>query len=221
MKSWRSLALTVLLVGAVVWLGMGLAWGAPRADQIVFAVSTDGKTLVLTPNVPAKLRVVTTGPNTATGIAAIVVNGAPDFADFSVAVTLTPGPNPGPNPNPNPQPDPQPNPIPGALGVLIVYEQDDLGTIPVEQSWVLTNVDLRKYVVGHCAKDSKGKVCYKAIDKDSDVSKLDKAVQAWFTEAKTQKLPWMIASNGKSAYKGPLPADAKATIAKLQTLGGK
>ena len=98
---------TILFVLALL---PALALGAPpKADALAFTATTDGQTIILTPTGVMKIRLQSSGPNVATGMAATVVNGAPEILDWSLIVTFGPAPGPGPNPPPPPPSPPAPS----------------------------------------------------------------------------------------------------------------
>ena len=109
-------------------------------------------------------------------------------------------PTPPPDPTPIPTPDIAPYPSTG-LTALIIYESS-------EETPSLSNLMsgdlLNSYILTKGVKNG-----FMKFDKDlSDFSKLDPWVAAaWKVERKS--LPWLLVSNGKTGFSGPLPMDAK------------
>jgi len=138
-------------------------------------------------------------------------------AKFSFKVTgPTPTPGPGPTPGPTPNPDtPAPIPLAG-LRVLIVYESRDATTLPAGQQGLLFGKAFRDLLNASCVTGSDGKTKEWRIW-DKDVA-LDGAEAHWATAMKRTRtsVPWILISNGKTGYEGPLPAsvDEATTLIK-------
>lgn len=127
-------------------------------------------------------------------------------------VPVPPGPGPGPNP---PTPD-NPAPIPGdGLRVLMIYEASDAGQ-PGHKA--IFSRMVRDYLDAKCAKVG-GTPEYRIYDKDIDVSRDAKTWQDAMRRTRTQT-PWIIISNGKTGFEGPLPSDVPATLELLKKYGG-
>lgn len=150
---------------------------------------------------------------------------------FTVAVRVTGGPPPtppvpppvppGPTPPPVP-PAPDPPPIPAdGLHVLIVYESADLPTYPAAQVAALYAELVRGYLNSKCAMGPDGKTRQWRIW-DANVDATGES-QLWrlALNRKRDRLPWVIVSNGKAGYEGPLPADADALLTLLKKYGGE
>lgn len=118
-------------------------------------------------------------------------------------------PDPGPGPKP---PDPGPTPIPvDGFKVVVVYESADLSKIPLAQTTLLNSATWREYA------RSKGE--WRAIDKDvSDIGN-DKQWVKDVLKRPRASTPWVIVSNGKTGYEGPLPANLDAMMALLKKYG--
>ena len=140
----------------------------------------------------------------------------PDLARARLFVELgvPPGPGPGPGPTPGPTPGPQPDgeaPIPEpGFRVLIVYETADLANLP---RW-LADGDFRGYLDSHCVKGDKGVPEYRIVDPQIDVSHAN-LLWAKALGRKRDSLPWLIVSNGKTGFEGPLPKTKSETLAVL------
>lgn len=152
------------------------------------------------------------------GVYTILVGGAK--ADEPLLETITikvegeaPKPPPGPKPDPDPKPDPvNPPPIPGdGLRVLMVYEtakSNEPGHLP------LFSKTIRDYLDAKCVMAG-----YRIFDKDIDASRDNKIWQDAIKRPRTQ-IPWVVISNGKSGFEGPLPQTVPETLELLKKFGG-
>jgi hypothetical protein len=140
----------------------------------------------------------------------VVVGNAPD-----------PGPEPGPEPGPTPDPD-NPAPIPEAgFRVLMVYETATVGELPKEQSSVLFSKKVRDYLDQKCVVGSDNKTKeWRIWDKDVDASGAG-AVWAKAMNRDRKSIPWIVISNGKTGFEGPLPGTVDETIKLLKKYGGE
>ena len=118
---------------------------------------------------------------------------------------------PAPGPTPGPAPIPAPIPAEG-LRVGIIYESADKARYTPKQLAVMASAELREYMRAKTVE-------YRIIDKDTPItdSPLWKAV----LDRPRTDLPWLVISNGKTGFEGPLPKDmtpeqAKALIAKYE-----
>lgn len=122
------------------------------------------------------------------------------------------GPAPGPTPpGPTPPGPTPPGPTPPApisgdgLRVLIVEEPADRASLPATQYDLLFSKTFQDFLTSNTAKDSDNKNGAwriwpaKANTKD--------ASQSWQDAMKRERksLPWIIVSNGKTGFEGPLP----------------
>jgi hypothetical protein len=144
-----------------------------------------------------------------------------DTGEIEVTVGESPVP-PGPGPEPQPPgPTPGPAPIPAeGLHVLIVYESAEKNKMPPAQLLVLHAQPIRDYLNAKCpAGPIAGQKEWWILDKDTDVSALP---QKWQDAMKRprQSVPWIIVSNGKAGFEGPLPADVNKTLELLRKYGG-
>lgn len=122
---------------------------------------------------------------------------------------VPPGPTP---PGPTPDPTPSPAPIPSAgLRVLILYETSELSRLPISQASILSSTTLRHYLDEKCVKVGQTPE-YRVYDKDTD---LTNESELWRAAAKrpASKLPFLIVSNGKTGWEGPLPTSLDETMA--------
>jgi hypothetical protein len=178
---------------------------------------------------PKKIRLRLIGSKEGTfQLFAICVKGN-KLSEFSICkiqvgkappIPPTPDPDPpGPNP-PGPDPD-NPAPIPLAgFRVLITYESGKLSEMPAKQMNILYDQQLRQYLDSKCVvgKDGKTKE-WRIWDADVDKSGAEKHWQDAATRKK-DKLPWILISDGKRGYEGPLPEDTAKTIELLKKYGG-
>lgn len=126
---------------------------------------------------------------------------------------IPPPPDPKP-PGPDPRPDPiVPPPIPGdGLRVLIVYESADLAKYPPAQNAIFFSNKVRTHLDTRCARGPDGKTPeWRQYDQNADL-KNDSQLWKDAMARPRKSLPWMIVSNGKTGYEGPLPADVENTI---------
>lgn len=137
----------------------------------------------------------------------------------AIPTPMPPGPGPGPGPLP-PGPGPAPGPAAPIEGdgnrVLIVYESGD--PLPAPQAAVITSGILRDYLDAKCAKDQFNPAgAYRIWDKDQQLTH-PSVSPSWKAamQRPRQSLPWIIISNGKTGFEGPLPADVPQTLALLK-----
>ena len=140
-----------------------------------------------------------------------------------VPTTPTPTPPPTPTPTPTPTPDPAPTPPPipqEGFRVVIVYDSENEAKMPAAQQSILYSTDVRKYLNDKCVVEPSGKRGYGIWDSKADVSAYGKTyVDAMARPRKG--LPWLIVSNGKAGYEGPLPATVAETLNLLRKYGGE
>lgn len=119
--------------------------------------------------------------------------------------------------------NPTPAPIPSTgLRVFIFEETADRDKLQPGQREALLSAapgSVRDYAQTHCVKIN-GQPEFRLIDKDQDLSKDSEAVQIAGKLPRTS-LPWLVVSNGKSGYSGPLPATAAESLAILKKYGGE
>lgn len=127
-----------------------------------------------------------------------IMEGGPDPAPDP-----EPGPTP-PTPDPTPDPTPTPAPIPEAgFRVLIVYESSEMTKYPIETQVILAGADVREYLRMNCVKEGTTPG-FRIYDADIDTTHDSKVWQAAMARPRAQ-IPWLILSNGKTGYEGPLP----------------
>lgn len=128
---------------------------------------------------------------------------------------------PGPTPPVPPEPTPPtpPAPIPGdGFRVLFVIETADVSKLPKEQLTILTAKSIRDYLNAKCVKVG-NQPEYRIWDKDIDVTHAGPIWQQAMQRPR-QSLPWLIISDGKTGYEGPLPKTVDETLALLKKYGG-
>jgi hypothetical protein len=160
-----------------------------------------------------------------------IKDGKSVIVDAKKFVVLPDKPQPDPpGPNPPPGPDPLP-PIPGAgFRVLIVTETKDLSTLPSAQVQAMTAKEVTDYLDSHCVKDN-NQPEYRRFDKDTDLSKASSVWQEAMNrvtnkdqkhpDTKYTSLPWILVTNGKTGFEGPLPANTASLMTLLKQYGGQ
>lgn len=133
-----------------------------------------------------------------------------------------PGPSPpGPTP-PSPTP-PQPAPPIAGEGnrVLIVYETGD--NYPAAQAVVFTSGVIRDYLDRKTIKDQANpNGAYRIWDKDVNLNHPSVSTSWKAAMARPrQSLPWVVISNGRTGFEGPLPPDVPQTLALLRKYLGE
>jgi hypothetical protein len=142
--------------------------------------------------------------------------GVPAIDDAETVVTIgtppppaPPGPTPpGPVP-PGPTPDiPAPIPLPG-LRVLVVEETGDRSSLTAGQREVLFGATVRDYLRSKCVTNPQNPDgAFRIWDKDQNpAGDPDAAVWGAALGRPRTATPWVIVSNGRTGYEGPLPAD--------------
>ena len=138
----------------------------------------------------------------------------PEEVDRILVVVGQPVPPPEPTPTP-----PQPTPIPGdGFRVLIVRETKDLSNLPASQVAIFSAREVREYLGTKCVLEGNQRA-FRIWDQDTDVSR---EAQHWQDAMKRprQSLPYLLISNGKEGYEGPLPKDVPEMMALLKKYGG-
>jgi hypothetical protein len=139
---------------------------------------------------------------------------------------IDPTPNP-PDPNPDPRPEPNPGPAPIPLAgfrVLFISESEDSSdftAMPKEQREIFYSPLIRDYLNAKCVKGPDGKTAdWRVIDPDAEFSPEE---QRWKDAASRsrQEIPWLIISDGKTGFEGPLPDNVDDTLKLLKKFGGE
>lgn len=147
-------------------------------------------------------------------------DGLTDLAVSRVTVgDGQPTPEPGPTPKPTPPQPPKDIPFPGVNGlhVLIVYESADLSKYSSGIQSVMFGKRTREWMDANCVTLSSGRRAWNIWDKDVDASGMG---AGWVDALKRKRdsLPWLIASNGKTAIEIPLPTTEAEFIEKVGAL---
>lgn len=129
--------------------------------------------------------------------------------DFVVLVGTNPKPV-DPVVPPTPKVDP---PIAGdGLKVLVVFAEDKQNQLPAGQQAVLYGKEMRDYLNNKCVAGPDGKTKeFRIWDKDTDATGESKQWQDAFKRNRAN-LPWLVISNGKTGFEGPLPKTVSETI---------
>lgn len=121
-----------------------------------------------------------------------------------------------PDVDPIVDPDVDPSPITeGGKRALIVYESSEKSKLPFDQQIALDSGTLREWLGEHTDKGPDGAPEFRVWDQDVDLS----FVSDVWREAMTlerESLPWLIVSNGKTGYSGPLPGTEDEILAVLR-----
>lgn len=160
------------------------------------------------------------GPGTTSIIWHTVQNGKSVIIDgkqFVVGDPVPPPPGPPTPPGPNPPLPPAPLPDPG-FRVLIVVESKNKNDLPSAQLQAIYSKDVASYLDAHTIKvDNQPE--WRILDPDTDMSK---ATQVWkdaMARPRTS-LPWILVTNGKDGFEGPLPPNKDALLKLLKEYGG-
>jgi hypothetical protein len=138
----------------------------------------------------------------------------PVYITIQVDMPLPPTPPTPPTP---PSPPTPPAPIPDAgLRVLVVYDTTKVTAMPAEQQSILFSKELRDFLNAKCPLGPDGKthewrIWDASVDATNDPSA---ALKAAFSRPRAS-VPWIVASNGKHGFEGPLPATVADTLALL------
>lgn len=132
---------------------------------------------------------------------------ASELAVCKIVIGDAPEPGPTPDPKPPTPPDP-PAPIEGKR-CLIIYETSEASRMPEKQQQILYGRAVREYLDNKCVVEPDGKTrAWRIWDKDVDTTAESKTWQEAMKRPRTAT-PWLILSNGKTGYEGPLPATAE------------
>lgn len=176
------------------------------SDDLDMIPDSSGKSAILMSPVPGKYKIAVytadkDGPSEP-AYCVVTVEG--------VAPPVPPGPNP---PGPNP-PDPvNPAPIAGdGFKVLILEDSTQRAKLPATQLSVIMGSKVREFFKSKCVKGPDGKTPEARIwDPSDDFTGESKAWQDAVKRPR-KSLPWIIISNGKTGYEGPLPDTVDKTI---------
>ncbi len=143
-------------------------------------------------------------------------NAAYSKLDARIAALESPRPPPIP-PIPVPPPTPAPIPLDG-FRVMIVY---DPTTLTASQEGIVFGKKVRDYLQARCVVGADGKtkdfrIYQTGLDTSAEVQWINNVIQ----RHPGQK-SWMVVSDGKTGYDGPIPASADEAIAIFSKIGGQ
>jgi hypothetical protein len=143
-----------------------------------------------------------------------VIGTEVEYAETHVLVDT--GPTPPVPPVPPIPPGPGP-PIPGnGLRLLAIYDPATLGKLTPAQLDVLNSETVRGWLRSHAAVGPDGKtVESRFLPSNEDMTNESKLWQDAFKRPRAS-LPWLIISNGKTGYEGPLPATVNDMMTLMQ-----
>lgn len=119
---------------------------------------------------------------------------------------------PDPKPIDPPAPKPVDPPIADAgLHVLIVY--DDAKGISGDQQAIITGQQVRTWLDTNCVTELDGKTKAYRIFRSTEDASGDMPVWSKAMSRPRSSLPWLIVSNGKTGFEGPLPGTAADFVA--------
>lgn len=129
---------------------------------------------------------------------------------------------PGPKPDPTPVDPPTPAPIPDAgFRVLMIYETATAASLPANQIAALNSQAVRNYLNAKCVVGPDGKTReWRLWDKDVNVSNESTIWQNAMKRPRTA-VPWIIISDGKKGFEGPLPVNSAELLKLLKQFGGE
>lgn len=105
--------------------------------------------------------------------------------------------------------------------VLVVYESKDLPAMPRDQQSILFDGSVRSYLNAKCVKGTDGKTAeWRMLDPNAVIAP-DSAIWATAMARERKSLPWIVISDGKRGFEGPLPANVAETLALLKRYGGE
>jgi hypothetical protein len=139
------------------------------------------------------------------------------IARAACVLTVGQAPPPGPGPTPPVPPGP-PAPIPAdGLHVLVVI---DGARLTAAQADALDGQAVRGYLNATCPAGPDGKTKeWRVWDRGVDPANESKLWQDAFARTKGKPLPYVVISNGKTGFEGPLPESADALLALLKKYG--
>ena len=134
------------------------------------------------------------------------------------------GPRPPPDPDPDVDPDVDPDPTPDpdvpapidgdGLRILIVYETSEISKLPQKQQDVLYGQQIRRYMSENCEKVD-GFPEWRILDAETKFQDTDNNFAKALARPR-KEIPWIIISNGKTGYEGPLPDNPEMTISLIE-----
>ena len=188
-------------------------WDFDKEDLVSSDVSSGRVVFTAPPGVyKVKLRVIT------------IKDGIPVIEEARTVVTIgeeTPVP-PGPGPGPKP-PDPKPEDLPIAgdgFKVMVIYETKTPEELTPGQSKAIFGRETRDYLKAKCAKNTSYPDGAFAFWDPNTVADASQKVWADVMKRPRTKLPWLVISNGKKGFEGPLPENYEEIMNLLKSFGG-
>lgn len=136
-----------------------------------------------------------------------VING--EIIRLKSTLKIINGPGPGPGPDPV-----VPFPAPG-LAVVITHEQQTTAQLPRSQQTIFTSSRILQWLSQNCYKTQDNTTLFRIYDDDQDVTNVHPVLKNAFNaarEASSGRGPWIVISNGKIGFSGPLPLTIDQTL---------
>lgn len=156
-------------------------------------------------------------------IFALVVAGIDNNQKLDVAIAehrVMIGTPPEPTPTPTPTPTPAPVVAP-ELRVLILFDQDKVTQLPIEQQRILESQQLKDWLSTKCVKGTDGKTPEWRIWPSNIVVADDLPIWKKALAEPRNSPNWLLVSNSKAGYSGPLPATEAELMEILKRFGGQ
>lgn len=137
-------------------------------------------------------------------------------ATFKIIGSVPPAPVPPPEPSPTTVPFETPG-----LTVIIFREAGEGGSLPVGQRNIFVSSKILKWCTENCVKIA-GQPAFRIWDDDytperfGNVDPILKSAYFKILPQAQNNLPWIVISDGKKGYSGPLPKDIDTTLTLLQ-----
>jgi hypothetical protein len=131
------------------------------------------------------------------------------------------GPKPPPKPDDPPKPIDPPAPIPVAgLRVLIVEESAQRHTLSQGQRTIILGKEFRDLLESKCVMGPDGRTKeYRIYDQEIAMNGESKLWQDVMKRPRAS-VPWIVISNGKTGFEGPLPTNLPDAIALINKYAG-
>lgn len=108
----------------------------------------------------------------------------------------------------------------GANFRLLIVEETALRTsLPTSQLAIFSSPLVRQYLNEKCVR-VQGQPDWRIWDRDTDVSGCNTELCEMLKKERGAELPWLILSNDKSSFSGPLPADVEKFLGLVRKYGG-
>lgn len=120
-----------------------------------------------------------------------------------------------------PPPPPVPAPIVGeGFRVLITFDKDKLTTLSMGQQSILFGKTVRDYLESKCVMGPDGKTKeFRIYPNSTPKDSIDKKWRDAMSRPKNAD-PWLIVSDGKTGFEGPLPKTVEEAMTILKKYGG-